>query len=616
MKLPDLLSRIPARLRFIVSLFLTLVLLFVVQKVVFMLYNGSMAEGAPFFTCVAALWHGLGLDIATACYLMIVPVLVTLVSLFVRIPMRRVLVPYYILIALVFTLAFAVDLVLYSYWGSKPDANDLIYAEKPKEMLAGLPVWFTLLGFAVVALLVWGCVLLLRRVTPDTLQPVQRKPKYKILYTLSFIPLFGLIFLGMRGSVTESTANPSFAYFSTYQFCNHSALNPTFNMFHSLFKVQNLAKEFEVMPQEEADALLGDVLTPDQGLADSLLRVERPNVLLIIWEGGGTGMVGNDRVGPNLQRIIKESVCFSNCQAGNYRTDRGLVAVLSGWMGLPTATLMKRPDLCRNLPSLASSLKSHGYHTSMTFGGDIDYTNMRMYFMETGFTTVKGGETFPSELYSSAWGVPDERVLTESLIPAERPFFSTVLTLSSHEPWDVDYHRLPDPRENAFAYTDSCLGAFVDKLKATPLWDSLLVVIVPDHGACFGDAHSTADPRVAHIPLVWTGGAIRSPRTIDCLMSQSDLAATLLAQMGVDISDFVLSRNVMSPSYEQRCQFALHVFKNGCNLITPSGVSTYDCVDRSLTVSADSLLPSAEAQTFIEALLQHVYATSAALADR
>ena len=46
------------RLRFLLTLFLVLVLLFVAQKVVFMLYNGSMAEGAPFLTCVAVLWHG------------------------------------------------------------------------------------------------------------------------------------------------------------------------------------------------------------------------------------------------------------------------------------------------------------------------------------------------------------------------------------------------------------------------------------------------------------------------------------------------------------------------------------------------------------------------------
>lgn len=598
------------RLRFLFTLFLMLVLLFVAQKVVFLIYNGSMAEGAPFFTCVAALWHGLRLDIATACYLLVVPVLVTLLSLFVRIPLRRVLVPYYVLICLVFTLAFAVDMVLYSYWGAKPDANDLIYAAQPKEMLAGLPVWFTIVGFLIVGLLVWGCVMLLRWVTPQQIPLVQRTAKFFVLHSSFFIPLCALIFLGMRGGLSESTANPSYAYYSSYPFCNHAALNPTFNMFHSLFKMQDLGKEFDSMSEEEVDAQLGDIFEPDASLADTVLRTERPNILLVIWEGGGNGMVGDSVVAPNLHQLRKEGLFFSHAYANNYRTDRGLVSILSGWLGLPTATLMKRPDLCRHLPSIASSLKAEGYTTSMTFGGDIDYTNMRMYFLETGFSQANGGETFPKELYSSAWGVPDEYTLTPGLIPSQRPFFSAILTLSSHEPWEVDYHRLADNRQNAFAYTDSCLGVFVDKLKASPLWDSLLVIVVPDHGATFLEGQSSADVRVSEIPILWLGGALAKTGEFDGIVNQSDIAATLLAQMHLDITPFVFSRNVFGMKFAERKPFATHAVKNRLNYITPSGTASYDCVSRTLDPSDPA------SQHFLEALLQRLYKTSASLSSR
>lgn len=606
MRLSTLFSRIPQRLRFLVSLFLTMLLLFVMQKVVFMLYNGSMAEGAPFLTCVASLWHGLRLDIATACYLMVIPTLIVLISVFVSLPLRRILVPYYVIISLVFTLAFAVDTVLYSYWGAKPDANDLIYAAQPKEMLAGLPVWFTILGFVVVGLLVWGCTIFLRRVTPRHLEP--QSPWWSLLV----LPLAGLIFLGMRGGLSESTANPSYAYFSSHPFCNHAALNPTFNMFHSLFKMQDLSQEFDIMPEEEVDTLLGDIFEPDTTLADTVLRLDRPNIVMIIWEGGGKGMVGDSVVAPNLQRLCHEGLYFSNAYANNYRTDRGLVSVLSGWLGLPTATLMKRPDLMRHLPSIASSLKDAGYATAMTFGGDIDYTNMRMYFMETGFSEVNGGETFPKELYSSAWGVPDEYVLPSLIAhrPHSSPFFSAVLTLSSHEPWEVDYHRLTDKRQNAFAYTDSCLGAFVDQLKASPLWDSLLVIVVPDHGATYLEGQSSADVRVSEIPILWLGGALAKTGDVDAIVNQSDIAATLLAQMHLDIKPFVFSRNVFGTKNAERKPFATHAVKNILNYITPSGTASYDCVSRTLDPA------NATDQRFLEALLQRIYKTSAALSSR
>ncbi len=590
------------RLRTLLRLFALLLLIFVTQKVLFMLYNMGMADGAPFLSCLASLWHGLRLDIATACYLIIFPTLVILINFFFKqFPLRKVLMPYYILVALLLSLIFVADTILYSFWGAKLDANDLIYATKPKDMLASLPLWATLLAFFIVAAIAIGYVVLLRWVTPKQLTLQSR------WWSALMLPLAALIFLGMRGGLSESTANPSYAYFSQHPFCNHAALNPAFNIFHSLFKVQDLSKEFDTLPDEQVDALLGDSFTLDITLTDTLLNTDRPNVLLIIWEGAGLGIVGSDTVAPNLHRFMREGVYFSNCYANSYRTDRGLISVLSGWLGLPTTTLMKRPDICRNLPSIASSLKEAGYHTSISYGGDIDFTNMRLYFSETGFSSVRGGDAFPSSQRTSAWGVPDHFLLTPDLIACERPFFATALTLSSHEPWEVPMHRLDDYRRNAFAYTDSCIGALINHLKSTPLWDSLLIIIVPDHGIPFEEGMSTSDVAVARIPMLWMGGAVRSAKNIDRLMSQSDLAATLLAQMRLSIEPFPFSRNILGKKYLSRRQFAMHSDKNCLNLILPEGSFFYDCV-------SDNLQPADNTQfLFVKALLQRLYKTTATL---
>ncbi len=594
------------RLRFLFRLFAILLLIFVTQKVFFMLYNMGMAAGVPFLSCLASLWHGLRLDIATACYLLILPTVVVLISVFFRnFPLRKVLMPYYVLVAVVLSLIFVADTVLYGFWGAKLDANDLIYAVKPKDMLASLPLWATLMAFVVVAAVAVGYVLLLRWVTPRNL------PHQSLWWSMLVLPMAALIFLGMRGGISESTANPSYAYFSSHPFCNHAALNPAFNMFHSLFKVQDLGSEFDRMPDDEVQSLLGNAFDPDNTLADTLLRVERPNVLLVIWEGAGLGMVGPDSVAPNLHRFIPEGVYFSNCYANSYRTDRGILSVLSGWLGLPTTTLMKRTDLCRSLPSIAATLKDAGYSTSMTYGGDIDFTNMRLYFSETGFSSVRGGDAFPSSMSESAWGVPDHHLLTPDLIPSERPFLATVLTLSSHEPWKVPLQRLDEPKRNAFAYTDSCLGVLVDQLKSMPLWDSMLVIVIPDHGIPYADGMATSEVSVARIPMLWMGGALaKRGYSVDNLMSQSDLAATLLAQMHLDASDFPFSRNILGTIYADRRQFAMHSDKNCLNFVTPEGAWFYDCVTRTLDPGMS------DNQRFIEALLQHLYKVSAALSVR
>lgn len=590
------------RLAILLRLYITLVLIFLTQKVVFMLVNIGMADGAPFLSCLAALWHGLRLDSVMACYLLVLPTVVILVSYFFRrFALSRVLMPYYVVVALLMGVIFVSDTLLYFFWGAKLDANDLIYATKPKDMLASLPWWAVAVALLIVALVVWHYVRRLRHATPERLSAPRSR-----LHGLLMLPLVALLFLGMRGGWSESTANPSFAYFSKYPFCNHAALNPAFNMMHSLFKTQDLDHEFNDLSNEEVDTLLGDTFTHDQRITDTLLRVARPNILIIVWESGGSGMVMNDSVGPRTMQLAREGVYFSNCIANNFRTDRGLVSFFSGWQGLPTTSLMKRTDLCRHLPSIAASLRNVGYHTRYTYGGDINFTNKRLYLTETGFTDVRGDSWFPSKWSTTSWGVPDEYLLRTAVIPAERPFLTVAQTLSSHEPWDVPYHRLADPKQNAFAYTDSCIGSFVDSLRTLPLWDSLLIVIVPDHGVTFGDAHSSSVPSVARIPLIWVGGAVKEAREVDILMNQSDCVATLLAQMGVDASTLVLSRNIFSPSYP--ASFAMHAYKNGLNLFTPDGVSTYDCVSRTLTPA------NPDRQRFVEALLQRIYATSADLA--
>ena len=592
------------RLRFLFRYFLTWLLIFVTQKIVFMLVNMGLADGAPFGSCLAALWHGLRLDVTTASYLAIIPTLVVLVSYFFRrFPLRKVLVPYYWLTSVVIAIAFLADTILYFFWGAKLDANELLYVAKPKDMLASLPVWQAVLAFVLMGAVAWHYFRRQRHATPPVLPAARTK-----LSALFILPLAGLIFLGMRGGVTQSTANPSYAYFSSHKFCNHAALNPTFNILHSLFKTQDIEKEFDSLSESDVDALVGDAYEPDQAIADTLLSLQRPNVLFIIWEGAGTAMVGSDSVAPCLQALRHEGVYFSNCYANSFRTDRGILSVLSGWPGMPTLSLIKRTDLCRCLPSVASSLRSEGYATSLTYGGDIDYANMRLYFSETGFSTVRGSHFFPASQNTSAWGVHDQYLLApEVLIPSERPFFSAALTLSSHEPWEVPMQRLQHPRWNSFAYTDSCLGAFVDRLKASPLWDSLLVVILPDHGIIYPGVHSTSDLRVSHIPMLWIGGALAKRGEYDMLLNQSDLAATLLAQMGIDISDFTFSRNVFGPSFPQRRHFAMHADKNGVTLIQPDGHWVYDCVSRSLQ-------PESELQRlFVEASLQRLYKTTAAL---
>jgi phosphoglycerol transferase MdoB-like AlkP superfamily enzyme len=184
-----------------------------------------------------------------------------------------------------------------------------------------------------------------------------------------------------------------------------------------------------------------------------------------------------------------------------------------------------------------------------------------------------------------------------------------MLTLSSHEPWDVPTHRLHDPRRNAFPYTDACRGAWLDSLRHTPAWDNLLVVIVADHGVPVDGLAPDCKHHASRIPILWVGGAVKQPRTFDLLMNQSDLAATMLAQLGMADTAFTFSRNVLAPSYRDR--FAVNAYKNGLYYIDTTGVTAYDCLSLSET---DAAYPSDTLRLQrTQALLQLWYTTTGRL---
>lgn len=592
------------RLLFILRLYITLLLIFVTQKVVFMLFNLPHADGTDIAGWLGVLWHGLRLDSVTACYLMAVPVVVTLLSFFWRrLPARRVLTAYYALAAPLMALAFAADMVLYRFWGAKMDAADLVYAANPKDVFASLSVPAMAGAVLLLALLVYHYLRRLRHATPECFGPVRP------VASLVMLPLLALQFVGIRGGLGDSTANVSYAYFSSTPFLNHSAINPLFNITHSLFKTEDLSAQFRFYGDDRLAALTAGAYPIDPTLADTLLTTPRPDIVLVVWEGAGSAMVLNDSVGPNLSRWSREGVLFTNCYANSFRTDRGLVSIVNGWPALPTTSLMKKADMGRKLPSLARELQRAGYATAFYYGGDIDFTNMRGHLSESGFSRVEGQEYFASAKVRANWGVADEELFR--LVPpsAASPSFTALLTLSSHEPWDVPTRRLHDERRNAFAYTDQCLGAWLDSLRLTPAWDSLLVVIVADHGVPVDGLAPDRKHQATRIPILWVGGAVRQPRTIDRLMNQSDLAATLLAQMGLASTAFRFSRNVLAPAYTD--PFAVNAYKNGLFYIDSTGVTSYDCLSLSETDAAYPSDPRRLQRT--QVLLQLWYGTTGSL---
>ena len=569
------------RLKYLLIMFLMLLAVFVTQKPLFMLYNLDVATNVGIGDYFMVMFHGLQLDITVTSYCMVLPTIVVLLSFFKKVPVRKILVAYYFILMLIIATIFVADAVLYHFWGFKLNSSVFMYTDRPGDALASVSFWFVifrvLLIFVFAKLYSWLCY----KLTPKFFV---RNPKYRIS-AMILIPVLGLYFLGIRGGIDESTANVSDVYFSDNQFLNHAAVNPTFNMLYTLTKSKDFSKEFNFYGDEEHETLTKGLFTTESVDTDTLLRTRRPNVLIVIWEGCPGAFVeavgGEPDVTPNLNRLANEGVVFTNCYANSYRTDRGVLCTLSGWLGMPTASLMKMTDKSSNLPAIAESLGAFGYKCDFWYGGDVGFTNMNSYLYESGYKTVRGDMYFSAEDRNySKWGVPDHVVLdsvANNIInrkDIDGRWMTTVLTLSSHEPWEVPYQRLDEKKRNSMAYTDDCMGKFVERLKQSPVWNDLLVVVLSDHGIKSNQKQQNSDYEVAHIPMVWIGGAVKEHRVVSSIMAQSDMAATLLGQLDIPHDDFIFSRDVMSKTYQ--CPSAFHTFDNGMTLIDSLGVVTYD----------------------------------------
>lgn len=574
------------RLLFILTVFFCWLPILAIQKPVFILYHHALANGCSLTDYLKVITHGLLLDCTVSGYLTAIPLLCILISIWLPGAFyQKFLKGYFGVAALLIAAIFAVDVALYGYWGFRLDATLFFYLQSPADAMASVPVGTFFLQFLLFLIYTYGIFRIFKQfiipLFPTT--PVRSR----LGGTMIVLLLGGILFIPIRGGVTTSTANVGMVYFSKNQFLNHSAINPAFSLLASLSKQQDFAAQFNFFPEEErqerytALTQTNDTL-PGNAEKRSLLTTDRPNILIILMESFTANAIeavgGEPGITPNLNKLSQEGITFTNMYANSFRTDRGIVSVLNGYLAQPTTSIMKYPAKSQTLPSIAKSLGEQGYTADMLYGGDINFTNMQSYFFSSGYSQITADRDFPLSSRLSKWGANDNITFThlyESIRERDEktPWLSTFLTLSSHEPFEVPYHHLEDPYLNSMAFTDSCIGSFIGQLKELPVWKNTLVILVSDHGYRYPASLTDYEPRRFHIPMIWLGGAIKEPAIIDTYANQTDLAATLLNQLNLPHDSFTFSRDILAPGYPE---YAFYTFPNGFGFIDSTGISVYD----------------------------------------
>ncbi|NND34734.1 MAG: LTA synthase family protein, partial [Saprospiraceae bacterium] len=234
---------------------------------------------------------------------------------------------------------------------------------------------------------------------------------------------------------------------------------------------------------------------------------------------------------------------------------------------------------------------------SFYYGGDLNFGNMNSFFRQGGMTELIDENQFAASDQNSKWGVHDhivfERLKEDLSAETEVPFFKTIFTLSSHEPFEFpgEYKFGNDSEINSFrsahAYTDAAVGDFVQWCKDQSWWDNTLLIITADHGHKLPQHEGPFNgPLKYQVPMLWLGGALKSePVMVDHICSQIDLPYSLLLLLGADVTGFDWSHNVLIESPEH---FAHYIYNKGFGTINESGFIVYDYVsDRIIAQEAE-----------------------------
>lgn len=564
--------------------------LMIIQKPIFLIWYADKANGVSLWECWLVIWHGILLDSTVAGYITALPWLLMMITIWVSIPERvvqQLLKWYFIVITFLTSLIVSVDMGLFRYWDFRLDSTILHYIVTPKEAAASvtaMDVISTSILFVAYGALMWFTLRGIYLRYKDTIIEKSRR----ILYTLCFIFIGGLTFLAIRGGVGHAVANISMVYFSNNGFLNQAATNPVFSFLSSAFRSELDPDDYQYFDEEKREQIISSLYnrSSTQGQCDTLLNTQRPNVVLILMESIGRNItdvkVDDEWVTPNLQALRQEGVWFENIIASSFRTDRGQVSTMSGWPAHPVASIMKYPLKARSLPSIASTLKEQGYATSFTYGGDANFTNTASYLYNTGIDEIYDEKniSLDSKHRTTQWGYNDramcqyfaEQVL--NFAKGGKPFFATLLTLSSHEPFEVPHNALSNKILNSTHFTDEALGEMIAQWKDSPAWDNMLVILIADHGMGYPEGVPLGALSRQRIPMIWTGGAVKEVRQIDTYGSQSDMAATLLSQMGLAYENNPFSKNILDP---EQPHFGFWTYNNALGMIDEDGYVVFDC---------------------------------------
>lgn len=396
------------------------------------------------------------------------------------------------------------------------------------------------------------------------------------------IVVVALGIMGARSSFGHRPMNPALVSFSTDPLINDLVLNSSYSMvfayrqmlsdvdaqkFYPPMATQDVISEIRNSMNIAKDDFISDPKRPSLAYRKASYEGKQKNIVILLLESHGARYVSElngINISPNLDSLINEGWAFTRLYASGTRSVRGIEAVTTGFSPTPARATVKLGKSQTNFFSIADVLQKSGYQTQFVYGGESHFDNMKSFFLGNGFNDIQDLPTFEDPDFIASWGASDEDLYNHAdkqftaLQKENKPFFSLVFSSSNHSPFDYPDNKIElynEPKqtvENAVKYADYALGTFVEKAKKSNYWKNTVFIAIADHDArTWGNQIIPIDH--FRIPGVIFGEGI-SPRKDNRLVSQLDIAPTLLSLAGISVNHPMLGHDLTReiPKEKQR----------------------------------------------------------------
>ena len=421
---------------------------------------------------------------------------------------------------------------------------------------------------------------------------------------LLFIPVSLILFIGIRSSFGHRPANISDAIYSSERIVNEITKNSFYSICYAVYANRKYETDISAYGKMEPGEALQRVkkclnIQSDNKLSPFRRKVkthfkkaQSKNLVIFLQESLGYQFLepleGEQTITPNLNRLSREGMFFTNVFSNGTRSIRGIAGSVAGNFSIPGQGVVKRNKSQKEYFTISSLLEPFGYQTMFLYGGESRFDNMKGWFLGNGFDRIIDEPKFQNPEFTGTWGVSDGDLINRAheefkkLYKQNQKFAAVMFSTSNHTPFDFPKEKIdliagvPEKSvKNAVKYADFAIGDFIKKAKNEPYYKDTVFVIVADHNVrVYGD--DMIPVNMFHIPALILGGGIE-PLTYNNLATQPDILATALDLIGLDLNYPIMGHSIYSDKKQEislmqfNANYALRV-KNRVAVVRPDKV--------------------------------------------